>query len=143
MEAAALMEDADYDESGKHKVVIEDRLISGVDCYIEKPMTLGANGKWRQSKGDKKVYAANLREATRTARGLPTPSEILTFRLQVLDMSQRQASLLLGAGPKAFQKYEAGCELPSMPTFNLMRAVERDPSLIKQLMGWQGLAHVH
>ena len=137
MEAAALMEDADFDASGKHKTVIEHRLISGVDCYIEKPLTLGAKGKWRQSKDDKKVYAANLREATRKARGLPDCAQYAHFRAK-LGLSRRQASLLLGAGPKAFDKYERGEELPSAPSFKLMMLLDHDPLLVKVLQTAEG-----
>lgn len=46
------------------------------------------------------------------AEGLAEPQEIRRIRTK-LELTQEQAGLLIGGGPRAFQKYESGNLLPS------------------------------
>lgn len=50
-----------------------------------------------------------------------------------LGLSQREASKILGGGPRAFQKYEAGAQPVSMPMNNLLRLLANDPKRIDEL----------
>jgi HTH-type transcriptional regulator/antitoxin MqsA len=51
-----------------------------------------------------------------------SPSEVALVR-ERLGLSQRKAGELLGGGPRAFQKYEAGTQAVSAPMSNLLRVV--------------------
>jgi HTH-type transcriptional regulator / antitoxin MqsA len=66
------------------------------------------------------------------AEGLPLPEEIRRFR-RALGLIQREASTLLGGGPNAFQKYEAGEVLPSRAVTNLLRILQRHPEEVRRL----------
>ena len=50
-----------------------------------------------------------------------------------LKLSQRRAGLVLGGGPRAFQKYESGEVAPSEPMRILLWLLERDPRLLEVL----------
>lgn len=63
------------------------------------------------------------------AGGLLEPSDVRRIRRK-LKLSQRDASARLGGGPAAFQKYEAGDVLVSQAMSNLLRLLDRDPSLL-------------
>ncbi|MCM5557736.1 type II toxin-antitoxin system MqsA family antitoxin [Pleomorphomonas sp. JP5] len=66
------------------------------------------------------------------ASGLLEPSDVRRIRRK-LKLSQRDASARLGGGPAAFQKYEAGDVLVSQAMSNLLRLLDRDPSLLDVL----------
>jgi HTH-type transcriptional regulator/antitoxin MqsA len=66
------------------------------------------------------------------AEGLPTADDVRRVRRR-LRLSQRRAGELLGGGPRAFQKYEAGDVLVSRPMANLLKLLDADPSLIARL----------
>lgn len=66
------------------------------------------------------------------ANGLMEPTDIRRIRRK-LKLSQREASARLGGGPSAFQKYEAGDVLVSQAMSNLLRLLDRDPSLLGAL----------
>jgi HTH-type transcriptional regulator/antitoxin MqsA len=50
-----------------------------------------------------------------------------------LKLSQRQAGILLGGGPRAFQKYESGEIEPAQPMVNLLRILAVRPDAIDVL----------
>jgi HTH-type transcriptional regulator/antitoxin MqsA len=50
-----------------------------------------------------------------------------------LKLSQREASELLGGGPRSFQKYEAGTVRLSVAMSNLLRLLARDPTRVQEL----------
>ena len=50
-----------------------------------------------------------------------------------LGLTQREAGLILGGGPNAFQKYEAAERVPSEAISNLLRALEAYPSALEVL----------
>ena len=67
------------------------------------------------------------------AKGL-TPDEIRTIR-QNLRLTQVEAGELLGGGPRAFTKYEAGTVRPAGAVVNLLRLLEANPGMLTTLAG--------
>ena len=63
-----------------------------------------------------------------------TPEGIKDIRVS-LGLTQVEAGELLGGGPRAFTKYEAGTVKPSASTIRLLRLLEADPSMISVLGG--------
>ncbi len=63
-----------------------------------------------------------------------TPEEIRAIRVH-LGLSQVEAGELLGGGPRAFTKYEAGTVKPSASVINLLRLLEADPAKVATLLG--------
>ena len=62
------------------------------------------------------------------------PKDIRTIR-EGLGLSQLEAGELLGGGPRAFTKYEAGTVKPAASVVNLLRLLEVDPSALALLPG--------
>ena len=60
------------------------------------------------------------------------PEEIRAIR-ERLGLSQAEAGQLIGGGPRAFTKYEAGTVKPAAAVVKLLRLLERNPDLIGQL----------
>ena len=60
------------------------------------------------------------------------PDEVAVVRRK-LGLSQRRAGELLGGGPRAFQKYEAGKQAVSVPMSHLLRLLANDPSRLREL----------
>ncbi len=71
---------------------------------------------------------AELKEKVR----LETARKVKAIR-ERLKLSQRQAGLILGGGPRSFQKYESGEVEPSEPMLNLLTVLDREPRLLKVL----------
>jgi len=59
--------------------------------------------------------------------GLFKPEEIRRIRKN-LGLSQEKAGLLIGGGPRAFQKYESGDLLPSQGVNNLLKVLDHSPA---------------
>lgn len=64
--------------------------------------------------------------------GVMLPEQVAKVR-ERLNMSQREASALLGGGPRAFQKYESGRTPVSVPMNNLLTLLGNDPSRVHEL----------
>lgn len=64
--------------------------------------------------------------------GILSPAEVKQIR-EHLGLSQRQAGALLGGGPHAFYKYEAGLVSVSQPMSNLLRLLDKDPTRLNDL----------
>lgn len=64
--------------------------------------------------------------------GVLSPAQVAEIRLK-LKLSQRKAGLLLGGGPRSFQKYESGEQQVSVPMMNLLRLLQRDPKRLREL----------
>jgi HTH-type transcriptional regulator/antitoxin MqsA len=60
------------------------------------------------------------------------PKEVAEVR-RTLGLSQRRAGELLGGGPRAFQKYEAGKQAVSVPMSHLLRLLANDPARLREL----------
>ena len=61
-----------------------------------------------------------------------TPEEIRYIR-EYLRLSQIEAGEIIGGGPNAFAKYEAGTVRPSAAVVNLLRLLEARPELLSEL----------
>jgi len=78
--------------------------------------------------------ALNLLKAR--AENLLEPAEIRRVRKK-LGLTQEQAGLLVGGGPRAFQKYEAGDLLPSRAVSSALVLLDHDPNAVKVLWARQ------
>jgi HTH-type transcriptional regulator/antitoxin MqsA len=75
---------------------------------------------------DMKVSDRALNRLKATTEGLPSPEEIKRIRTK-LGLTQEAAGELIGGGPRAFQKYEAGDLLPSRAIGSALALLDRDP----------------
>lgn len=66
--------------------------------------------------------------------GIVTPQQVLAIR-KSLKLSQKRAGLLIGGGPSAFQKYEAGTAIPAVSMSHLLRMLQAHPELVAELPG--------
>ena len=62
------------------------------------------------------------------------PGEIRAIR-ERLGLTQVEAGELLGSGPRAFTKYEAGSVKPAASVITLLRLLEAEPSMLATLQG--------
>jgi HTH-type transcriptional regulator/antitoxin MqsA len=64
--------------------------------------------------------------------GLLEPNQIKIIRRK-LNLTQAEAGELIGGGPRAFQKYEAGDLLPSRAICSALRLLEQNPGGLSAL----------
>ena len=76
---------------------------------------------------DMKVSDRALNRLKSARERLPLPEEIRRIRTK-LGLTQEQAGELIGGGPRAFQKYEAGDLLPSRAVSSALALLDHDPS---------------
>jgi HTH-type transcriptional regulator / antitoxin MqsA len=76
---------------------------------------------------DMKVSDRALNRLKAATEGLPFPEEIKRIRVK-LGLTQEAAGKLIGGGPRAFQKYEAGDLLPSRAIGSVLALLDRDPT---------------
>jgi HTH-type transcriptional regulator/antitoxin MqsA len=76
---------------------------------------------------DMKVSDRALNRLKAEREGLPLPEEIKRIRMK-LGLTQEAAGELIGGGPRAFQKYEAGDLLPSRAIGSALALLDHDPS---------------
>jgi HTH-type transcriptional regulator / antitoxin MqsA len=81
---------------------------------------------------DMAVVDEALRALKEKIEGLPSPATIRRVRTK-LNLSQREAGLLLKVGENAFDKYERGLVEPSGPTSQLLRILDRHPEIVDEL----------
>jgi HTH-type transcriptional regulator/antitoxin MqsA len=81
---------------------------------------------------DMKVSDRALNRLKAVRDGLPAPEEIRRIRVK-LGLTQEQAGELIGGGPRAFQKYEAGDLLPSRAIGSVLALLDHDPSALSVL----------
>lgn len=96
-------------------------------------------GWWCESCGEGILAGDDLRKYSRALQDLKAkteqvlpPAEVAAIR-EKLGLSQRKAGELLGGGPRAFQKYEAGNQTPSVPMTHLLTLLARDPRRLEEL----------
>ncbi|MDX5383939.1 MAG: type II toxin-antitoxin system MqsA family antitoxin [Rhodobacterales bacterium] len=77
---------------------------------------------------DRAITLMKAREA-----GLLTPDQIRKVRKK-LGLSQRDAGRIIGGGPNAFQKYEAGDVLVSKAADTALRLLANDPARLAELV---------
>jgi HTH-type transcriptional regulator / antitoxin MqsA len=81
---------------------------------------------------DMKVSDRALNRLKAQVEGLLEPEEIRRIRKK-LGLNQVQAGELIGGGPRAFQKYEAGDLLPSRAISSALVLLDHDPSSLQIL----------
>lgn len=81
---------------------------------------------------DMKVSDRMLNRLKARSEGLLEPEEIRHIRKK-LRLSQEAAGLLIGGGPRAFQKYESGDLLPSRAVSSALVLLDHDPKGIAVL----------
>lgn len=84
------------------------------------------------SGADMAVSDRVLSEMKAEADNLPDASEIRRIR-KALGLTQKDAGLIIGGGPKAFQKYESGDIAPSRAIASALRLLERHPTEVDLL----------
>jgi len=81
---------------------------------------------------DMKVSDRMLNRLKARSEGLLGPEEIRRIRKK-LRLSQEAAGLLIGGGPRAFQKYESGELLPSRAVGSALVLLDHDPDALAVL----------
>jgi len=81
---------------------------------------------------DMKVSDRALKALKVRAEGLLEPREIRRIRKK-LRLTQVRAGELIGGGPRAFQKYEAGDLLPSRAVSSALMLLDHDPKALHVL----------
>lgn len=81
---------------------------------------------------DLKVSDRMLNLLKARCEGLLEPEEIRRIRKK-LHLTQEAAGLLIGGGPRAFQKYESGDLLPSRAVSNALVLLDHDPDALSVL----------
>ncbi len=86
---------------------------------------------------DMKVSDRMLNLLKARVEGLLEPKEIRRVRKK-LHLTQSRAGELIGGGPRAFQKYEAGDLLPSRAITSALILLDHDPAAIAILKNERG-----
>jgi HTH-type transcriptional regulator/antitoxin MqsA len=81
---------------------------------------------------DMKVSDRMLNLLKARAEGLLGPEEIRRIRKR-LGLTQADAGVLIGGGPRAFQKYETGDLLPSRAISSALMLLDHDPEALSVL----------
>ena len=81
---------------------------------------------------DMKVSDRELNLLKARCEKLLEPEEIRRIRKK-LHLSQEEAGLLIGGGPRAFQKYESGDLLPSRAISSALILLDHDPAALSVL----------
>ena len=81
---------------------------------------------------DMKVSDRELHILKAKAANLLAAAEVRRVR-KTLGLTQREAGLILGGGPNAFQKYEKSELVPSKAISNLLRVLEAHPAALEVL----------
>ena len=81
---------------------------------------------------DMKISDRKLNLLKARSEKLLEPEEIRRIRKK-LHLSQEEAGLLIGGGPRAFQKYECGDLLPSRAVSSALILLDHDPAALSVL----------
>lgn len=81
---------------------------------------------------DMKVSDRALNRLKAIAEGLLEPEDVRRIRRK-LGLTQAMAGQLIGGGPRAFQKYEAGDLLPSRAISSALVLLDHDPAALQIL----------
>ncbi len=81
---------------------------------------------------DMKISDRKLNLLKARVEGVLEPEEIRRIRKK-LHLSQEQAGLLIGGGPRAFQKYESGDVLPSRAVSTALVLLDHAPTSLSLL----------
>ena len=83
---------------------------------------------------DMKISDRMLNRLKARSEGLLEPEEIRRIRKK-LRLTQEAAGLVIGGGPRAFQKYESGDLLPSRAISSALVLLDHDPKALTVLRG--------
>ncbi len=89
-------------------------------------------GEGIHSGADMKHSDRALNRLKAQAEGLLTPEEVKKIRKK-LSLTQADAGMLIGGGPRAFQKYESGDLLPSRGIHSALLLLESKPEGLRLL----------
>ena len=114
-----------------------------------RPMTLHYNGRsitfdmpgWYCDGSDQSIHTGEdmkvsdrfLNRLKARCEGLIEPEDIRRIRRK-LGLTQVAAGELIGGGPRAFQKYEAGDLLPSRAISSALALLDNDPKALRVLV---------
>lgn len=108
--------------------------------YKGRETTIKTKALWCQNCGEAILDADALQkseeaflELRAAVQKVLSPKEVQKIRKDVLHLSQREASEMLGGGPRAFQKYESGKQVPSLPMSRLLTLLQNDPKRLKEI----------
>jgi len=88
---------------------------------------------------DMKISDRMLNRLKARSEGLLEPEEIRRIRKK-LRLTQEAAGLVIGGGPRAFQKYESGDLLPSRAISSALVLLDHDPKALAVLRARQSRA---
>jgi len=88
---------------------------------------------------DMKISDRMLNRLKGRSEGLLEPEEIRRIRKK-LRLTQEAAGLVIGGGPRAFQKYESGDLLPSRAISSALVLLDHDPKALAVLRARQSKA---
>lgn len=108
--------------------------------YKSESITFDQPG-WYSDKSDEGILVGKdlqisdrmLNRLKARTEGLLEPEEIRRIRKK-LKLSQEAAGILIGGGPRAFQKYESGDLLPSRAISSALILLDHDPKALSILM---------
>ena len=90
---------------------------------------------------DMRVSDRILNRVKARSEGLLEPEDIRRIRKK-LRLTQENAGLIIGGGPRAFQKYESGDLLPSRAISSALVLLDHDPDALSVLKRRQNKTHV-
>jgi len=107
--------------------------------YKDQSLTFDMPG-WYCDKSDESIHTGNdmkvsdrmLNLLKARSEGLLEPEQIRRIRKK-LHLSQEAAGMLIGGGPRAFQKYESGDLLPSRAISSALLLLNHDPEALSLL----------
>lgn len=109
--------------------------------YLGHKRVLDTLGWWCSKCGEAILEGPALRAREKTflelkaeVDGVLGPDEVAVTR-ERLGLSQRKAGEILGGGPRAFQKYEAGKQAVSVPMSRLLTLLANNPKRLRELPG--------
>ena len=91
-----------------------------------------ASGQSVHTGEDMKVSDRMLNRLKARSEGLIEPEDVRRIRKK-LGLSQAAAGEMIGGGPRAFQKYEAGDLLPSRAISSALALLDNDPTALRVL----------
>ena len=107
--------------------------------YKSECITFDMPGWYRDGSGegihsgeDMKISDRALSRMKAAVVGLPFPEQIRRIRKK-LGLTQEMAGDLIGGGPRAFQKYEAGDVLPSRAIASALLLLDHNPAGLEVL----------
>src|SRR5580704_767605 len=92
-----------------------------------------AQRAWRSPRWQREILSS-IEFSTSKSLASRRPKEVAAAR-ERLGISQRKAGEILGGGPRAFQKYEAGKQALSVPMSRLLTLLANNPKRLRELPG--------